>query len=132
MSKIKGKVFFIIIGILMVFTVFVVDYRYMIQMDYFVLLRVPCDPVSESCYQYSCDAEEECGDSSFPDTYFFKEIKKKAYLMKECVLHQEGCLEQSCAGLEDGCEERVCDAMSEDCVGPGFLTENMRSDEVME
>lgn len=114
--------------LLIALSVGVTYYRYVVSLDYLVVLEVSCDPQVESCFLYECDPEEEwaeCSENPADDSYYYKYIKKKGYAVVECVNGLEGCEEISCAEDEEDCTEILCEdssfeELSNACHGPDF------------
>ncbi len=109
-------------------------YRYVVVMDYYVLLQAPCNPGEESCYLSVCNpAEAECSETS-PEDIYYKTIKKKAYSAEACFNRPGGCVDVLCAPGEKHCSEIQCDTSQEEsggvCYSPDFTPlEDMDSTE---
>jgi hypothetical protein len=126
----KNKIFFFGLFFLIFTSVGITYYRYIIALDYFVLLQTSCDPAVESCFLYECDptAEDaECSENPADDAYYYKQIEKKAYALQSCVQDLEGCSEATCQEGEENCTEIQCDISLEEsggvCYGPGLIVE---------
>lgn len=124
----KNAIFFWVLGIAIALSVSITYYRYIVRMDYMVLLELSCDPAVESCYKYECDPEwDECTGNVEDDIWYYKILEKKAYALKECSADVEECPEARCADGEEDCVETQCDVSDEvsggECYGPGLDVE---------
>lgn len=129
-EHIKNRIFFFGLFFLIFTSVGITYYRYIVSLDYFVLLETVCDPVTESCFFYECDpnAEDaECSENPEDDSYYYKKIQKKAYALQSCGEDLKGCAEIICAEGEKDCTEIQCDISLEEsggvCYGPGLIIE---------
>lgn len=129
-ENIQNKWFLWGLFFLIFISVGITYYRYVVQLDYFVLLQVSCDPTVESCFFYECDpkAEDtECFEDPAEEAHYYKKIEKKAYALKTCVENLEGCVEATCKEGEENCIEIQCDISLEEsggvCYGPGLILE---------
>lgn len=135
-ESIKNKVFFWGVFLLIATSVGVTYYRYVVALDYFVLLQSSCDPAVESCFLYECDPtvpDAECSEDPADDAYYYKDIKKKAYAVKDCVNSSEGCADLHCQPGEKNCVEVPCDVSIEEsggvCHGPGLILPEEEAEE---
>ncbi|BFT95028.1 MAG: hypothetical protein MNSN_05390 [Minisyncoccus archaeiphilus] len=103
----KSKILFI--GFL-VFTLLIVMfsfYKYKIVNDYYIKIRVGCNPSFESCFVAQCDeGYQDCSNSSKEKLLYYKLLNIKAFNIPKC--YQDGsCLWINCDGGKD-CYELLC------------------------
>ena len=72
----KSKILFIVIGLLIVGSVAVTFWRYMIKKDYIVQAQTDCDPTTENCFIWKCDPNstvegEACTGDAEKDIWYF-------------------------------------------------------------
>ncbi len=132
----KNWLFFGGMALLIVLSVGATYYRYVVARDYFVTFEAPCDPEVESCFLYECDPEAvdaECSGDPAEDTYYYKNMQKKAYALRNCVGDPGGCVEATCAEGEEDCMEIQCGSLNAnsdgECYGPGLIGEDATMDD---
>lgn len=128
----KNWLFFGGMFLLVVLSVGATYYRYIVARDYFVTFEAPCDPEGESCFLYECDPSvegAECSENPEDNTYYYKNIQKKAYALQSCVGNLGDCLEATCVEGERDCMEMQCGSVNAGpdgkCYGPGLIEEDM-------
>ncbi|MDD4409827.1 MAG: hypothetical protein PHW52_04215 [Candidatus Pacebacteria bacterium] len=100
----KLYMFFIIFLLIMILASF---YKYFIVKDYYIKIRVDCDPRTESCFVARCDEEDsECEENANKRLFYYKMLKKKAFDIPSCYNTGE-CLSINCNDIED-CIEILC------------------------
>jgi hypothetical protein len=141
----KTKIFYTIFFVLILISVAVTFYRYVILKDYQIVAEVSCDPTEEICYFYEgvvCDdpIDTECVPE---EAYDYKIISKNAANIYACEQTDEkiDCGEElSCLEGEENCEYTYCDSENleewEVCSEPveediDILLDGSNSDEVI-
>lgn len=130
---IKTKIFWWVLGLLIVGSFGATFYRYMIKKDYIVQAQVDCDPYSEACFVWNCDPGSEiegeaCTGDPEIDTWYYKIINKNASQISSCDANDESCDALVCAQNEPDCEFVFCNLEnkeengSEICINPEEYT----------
>jgi hypothetical protein len=105
----KSKIFFWVLGILILASIGVTYWRIMLKRDYIIEAEADCDPTTETCFVYKCDPQtEECTGNPDEDTSFYKLIKKNASKVPTCNPQDEDCPPLACEEGEKDCEEVLC------------------------
>lgn len=115
----KSKILFAIFGILIVGSVVVSYYKFMVVRDYIIEAEADCDPYTEACFVYVCDPEvdgEDCTGDLEEDTWYYKYIHRNAKNIPLCDPNDENCDALTCPEGEAECEFILCD---EKTVGEG-------------
>lgn len=130
----KSKILFIFLGILIIGSVAVTYWRYMVKRDYIVQAQIDCDPEIENCFIWQCDPMsleegEKCTGVPDNDIWYFKIFNRNAKNIPDCDPKDENCLAYVCGEGENGCSEELCDpensAEGEECSTPEqYLLEN--------
>ncbi|MDD3437365.1 MAG: hypothetical protein PHC64_09475 [Candidatus Gastranaerophilales bacterium] len=121
--------FFVFLVALFISAVTISYYKYFIVKDFLVQAETECDPTEERCFIWVCDpAEEDCTGDPEEDTWYYKYIMKKAYLLPDCdIFYDEDCPSPVCNEFED-CEEIFCEDDNEEeieCTNPDtFILEH--------
>jgi hypothetical protein len=107
----KNKIFWTILILLIVGSVFATYLRIFVYKDYMLVKEVSCDPSYESCLVYT--AEDLCVESEDADCVqnteaeYYKIIHKKAAHVADCdpetLAEGESCPELVCEEGEEGC-----------------------------
>ncbi len=111
----KGnKIFYTILVLLIAISVGVTFYKIVILKDYQIVAQVSCDPATEKCFVYECDAAVDgvCSENPAENISYFKNISKKANNIYLCEKTSEriGCNEElSCTEGEADCTYTYCD-----------------------
>ena len=136
---VKSKILFVILGILIVGSVSVTYWRYMVQRDYIIKAQINCDPETENCFIWECDLMsleegEACTGVPDNDIWYYKIFNRNAKNIPDCDPADENCTAYVCGeGEADGSEE-LCNAENvpegEECSNPEqYLLENPPMDE---
>ena len=77
------KIFFIIMGLLILGSVAVSYYKYMVKRDYIVQAQAECDPYTEKCFVHVCDPDpnvdgDSCTGDPAEDTWYTKNVSRIA------------------------------------------------------
>ena len=90
-------------------------FRFFILRDYPLQSQIECDPTTEACFVYHCDATvEECTGDPVVDTSYYKLIDRNAKNIPLCDPANEDCVPLECQENEVGCVITLCDASLED------------------
>lgn len=132
----KSKVFFLVFFSVIVGSMAVTYYRYMVVRDYIVQAETPCDPYTETCFMYVCDpsADEECTGDPVEDTSYYKIIQRNAKNIPMCDPAAEECDALVCPAGEADCDIMMCDPTQElegTCSDPIVYTEEHPVEEEM-
>ncbi len=106
-----SRILTIIFVLLVLTSVGVAYYRYMVQENFLVKYQTPCDPALESCFVYECDPEaEECTGNPEEDTTYYSLMYRLAKNIPACDVNVEGDCDAAytCAAGEQKCEMVVC------------------------
>jgi hypothetical protein len=136
----KTKIFFLVLGLLIIYSIAATYYRTFIAKDYIIIAEIGCKPSIENCLVYTCDPEidGECPEDEAEWASYYKIIKKKlANIPSEidsCDPHLEECPEPSCDPGEPDCQIIECDPENlgedEECITPEeYNLENPEEDE---
>jgi hypothetical protein len=107
------KSFLFLFLLLVIGSVLGTYYRTMIKKDYPVIVQTECDPYTEKCFVHICDPSPEvdggvCTGDSFKDTWFTKNITRKASNIPLCDPNDNNCLALICQENESDCEYELC------------------------
>src|SRR3990167_8746068 len=107
----KSQIFFLVMGLLILGSVAVSYYKYMVKRDYIVQAEAECDPYTEACFVYVCDPEagEEGTGDPVEDTSYYKLINRNAKNMPLCDPSDETCDALVCPAGEADCSFTLCD-----------------------
>lgn len=114
----KSKIFFIVLGILIVASVTVTYWRIMVKRDYVVEAQTDCDPTVDKCFIWKCDPAstvegEACTGDPDKDTWYFQVARRNAAKIPLCDPDKD-----------DSCKPWDCDpALEKDC-SVTFCTED--------
>ncbi|EKE11739.1 MAG: hypothetical protein ACD_15C00031G0009 [uncultured bacterium] len=107
-SKIFLAVFFLII----IFSLGLSYWRIVVMRNYNVLASVDCDPYEERCFVHVCDPDPnvdgECTGDLEEDTWYTKNLNRKAYNIPECSPEEEECKALECEAGEENCFYELC------------------------
>lgn len=109
----KSKILFIFIGLLIVGSVAVTFWRYMVKRDYIVQAQTDCDPTTEKCFVWQCDPAstvegEACTGDPESDIWYYKIIHRNAKNIPLCDPNDENCTALVCDPGEKDCSEELC------------------------
>lgn len=107
----KSKIFFLVFFLLIVSSIAVTYYRFMVQRDYMIQAEAECDPYTESCFVYVCDpaTETTCTGDPVQDTSYYKLIDRNAKNIPACDPADETCTALVCGEGEADCAYTLCD-----------------------
>ena len=135
----KSKIFFIVFFLLIMTSVALTYYRYIVQRDYIIEAEMECDPYTEACFTYVCDpevdGEDVCTGDPVEDTSYYKIINRNAKNIPLCDPNAEDCEAFVCPEGEEECEMILCDPATSDgieCVDPVAYEEANPLEEVEE
>lgn len=106
-----SRILTVVFVLLLVTSVGVAYYRYMVQENFLVKYQTPCDPVVESCFVYECDPEaEECTGNPEEDTTYYSLMYRLAKNIPACDVNVERDCDSAyiCPIGEEKCEIVVC------------------------
>ena len=112
----KSKIFFIIFGLLIAGSVGVTYWKIIIKRDYVIKAQADCDPYSENCFVHVCDPDpnvdgaDACKGNPTDDTWFTKNISRKALNIPDCDPKDKDCAALTCPDGETDCAFELCDA----------------------
>lgn len=112
----KTKIFFIVFFVVVFIAIAISGYRFFVLKDYYIISKLSCDPVSESCFMESCDPSEDdaCPVNEDERISYYKLMKKKAYNIPFCSQNNVDCPPLSCEN-DASCQLIFCDQKNEDC-----------------
>lgn len=135
----KSKILFAVLAILIVGSVAMTFWRYMVKNDYIIESQIDCDPETENCFIWKCDPMsleegEACTGIPDNDTWYYKILQKNAKNIPLCDPSDENCDALACPEGEKDCQEILCTnedaAKGEKCSNPEqYLLENPPTDE---
>ena len=101
----------LVFAFLVLSSIGVAYYRYMVQENFLVKYQTPCDPATEVCFVYECDSEaDECTGDPEEDTTYYNLMYRLAKNIPACDVNVERDCDKaySCPAGEDKCEMVVC------------------------
>ncbi len=107
MTYSKSHILALCATVLVIGSISISFYKYVILKDYHIYMEVPCNPVAESCFVYTCDSEIDDDCTYEENQTYYKFISKKAYLMPGCDPNDVGCEYPTCEN-DEVCEEIEC------------------------
>ncbi len=116
-SQLRSHLFTVLFMLVILASVSLIYYKYIVQKDFDIMAKIPCNPSSESCFVASCDAEGDprCQGQS---TVYYKVLYKKAYALPSftCISGETTCRVLTCndeaiAALET---EDTCSSVTEE------------------
>lgn len=112
----KSKIFLALFSILIITSVAITYYRYIVLRDYIIEAQAVCDPYAEACFTHICDsaAGEECVGDIEKDTTYYKLIRRNAKNIPSCDPKTEGCNALTCPAGEADCTFILCDSAQVD------------------
>lgn len=129
----RTKAVFVLFLLSILVLTFFVYKKYFIDRSYPVYAEVPCDPVSESCFVYRCNPEEEeCTGIPDEDTSYYKKVERRASSLPLCDPNIEGCAVSLCEENASDCTITLCDASDSEAecsVVEDFAPDEVESDE---
>lgn len=127
------KIFFLVMGVLILGSVAVSYYRYMVKQDYIIQAQADCDPYMEACFVHVCDPNpdvdgDSCTGDLVEDTAYYKLIYRNAKNIPLCDPSAEGCDALICPKGETDCSYTLCDPATviggDVCNDPVVYTQN--------
>jgi hypothetical protein len=135
----KSKILFIILALLIIASVAVTYWRYMVKRDYIIQAQIDCDPETENCFVWRCDPGsleegEKCTGVPDNDIWYYKILNRNAKNIPDCDPTDENCTAYQCETNETDCSIANCDPASvgknEECSLPEqYLLENPPEEE---
>lgn len=136
----KSKVFFIILGLLIIGSVFATYYRTVITKNYLVEAQTDCDPYTKKCFIWQCDPAsavdgEKCTGDAEKDIWYYNLVERNASRVPLCDPKDENCKALICDDNEPDCQYIFCDektkvAQEVECSDPvEYTKENPPKDE---
>jgi len=109
----KSKILFVVIGLLIIGSVAVTFWRYMVKRDYIVQAQTDCDPTTENCFIWECDPAstvegEACTGDEETDIWYYKIVHRNAKNIPLCDPNDENCTALVCDPDEKDCSEELC------------------------
>lgn len=110
----KSKIFFAIMGLLILASVGATYWRIMVKKDYLIEAQTDCDPYVDQCFIWECDPEsdvegEACtGDPETDAPWYFQVIRRNASNVPLCDPNDEECDALVCGENEPECEYEFC------------------------
>lgn len=102
----KSKILFSVFFLLVMGSIGLTYYKYVIKQDYLIVANAPCDPNSESCFYMTCaEGYDTC---SSTESNYYKKVEKKVYNIKMCDPSVDGCNPMVCAEDEKNCTVTTC------------------------
>ena len=111
----KSKIFFLIFFLLIIGSVSVTYYKYIITKNYIVEGQIDCDPTTEKCFIWKCNPEatdesEKCTGNPDKDIWYYKLAERKASQIPLCdPAKDENCDPWTCGEGEKNCMTTFCD-----------------------
>lgn len=108
----KSKNFFLVFFILILLSVAYAYYHFVYKQEYSVMLHVPCNPQTKSCFVSECDPTlEACTGDASHDVSYYKILNKQASAMPRCNPADADCQKLlKCSKDEEQCSVTYCDA----------------------
>ncbi len=137
----KTKVFFAVFSLLIVGSITVTFWKMVVKRDYIIKAQVECDPTVENCFVHVCDPDpdvdgpEACKGNPTDDTWYTKNISRKAYNIPLCDPNtDENCTALVCSEGEADCSYELCDDSNvpegDSCNDPAqYVIDNPATDE---
>ena len=110
----KSKIFFIILGLLIIGSVFATYYRTVIAKNYIIEAQTDCDPYAQKCFVWECDPAstvegEACTGDAEKDISYYSLIERNASRIPLCDSNDENCKALECGDNEPDCQYIFCD-----------------------
>lgn len=112
----KSKILLGAFVLLLVWSIGMSYYRYMVIHDYIIKIEAYCDPSAEVCFVRSCDTEDEtaeCTGNPEEDTAYYKIVTRNAQYMPACDPMNADCPVSVCREDEEGCSVEQCDVAAD-------------------
>ena len=112
----KSKIFFALFGLLIVASVAVTFWRYMVKKDFVIENQVDCDPTTDKCFIWKCDPAsdvdgEKCTGDADKDTWYYQIARRNASHIPLCDPDKDdSCKPMDCdPATEKDCSVTFCD-----------------------
>jgi len=136
----KSKILFAVVGLAIAISVGVTYWRIMVKKNYIISSQVDCDPATEKCFVWKCDAtlgegeDGACTGDPEVDVWYYKNAQRKAFNIPLCDPEKdETCLPFQCNEGEKDCSETLCDETNvpegESCNDPEEYLKNNPAEE---
>ena len=99
----KSKILFWVFGILLIASIGITFYKYIVKKDYIIMTQISCDPQIESCFYVPCE-----GADCPAEIDYYKIINKKAFNIEICDSEALDCNPLVCQDAEKYCEIISC------------------------
>lgn len=111
----KTKILFAIVGGIVLTTLYLSYIKFLTTKDFLVFVRTTCNPISESCFVWDCDVENDvrCEGQA---RKFYKVVEKRGYAIPpaECETGDVNCTTYFCTTAnkdlfetEDLCDDEL-------------------------
>lgn len=133
MDKSRSSKIFLAVFFLAIFLSLAGSYwRIVIARDYNIIAGVDCDPYEERCFVHICNpdplVDAVCTGDPEEDTWYTKNLHRKAYNLPECNPEEEDCKALKCEAGEEGCFFELCGEVNvpegDECNDPEQYTED--------
>lgn len=111
----KSKIFLVVFFLLIAVSVAVTYWKTMVRRNYIITAQADCDPYTENCFVHICDPDpnvdgpDACKGNPEDDTWFTKNISRKASNIPDCDPNDENCTAFVCDEGEADCSYEFCD-----------------------
>jgi len=99
----KGRVFWVLIFVILLLPIGSSFYEYLYTKDYDYLIEAQCDPLKEICFSRDCSIADECPPNNLSN---YKEFYVRAYDFEKC---SDNSCEIECAKGLIACTPVLCD-----------------------
>ena len=108
----SSKILMGVFGILLIGSIGMSYYRYIVVHDYVITAEVYCDPRVERCFMSVCDTSDEtaeCTGDPEEDTSYYKIVQRNAQHIPSCDPMTADCAASVCRIDEEECDIELCD-----------------------
>jgi hypothetical protein len=103
----RSRIFFIYFSVLILIVIGVSFVKYFILKDYYIKIKVACNPITENCFVSDLDDGTNYSTDNVSKNFnFYKIVRKKASSVSFCE-HATDCFAVTCEKDED-CREVTC------------------------
>lgn len=107
----KSKIIVWFLFLFLVTSIILTFLKYVVFHDYFLDMKINCDPMIESCFRHECNSEwEDCASDVEENISYYKILTRKAYNVPACNFELSDCEWDKCALNEKECEIFECDS----------------------
>jgi hypothetical protein len=111
-QSLSSKIFLVVFFLAIILSLSASYWRIVMARDYNIIAGVDCDPYTEMCFVHVCNPDPmvdgECTGDPEEDTWYTKNLNRKAYNIPECSPDQEDCKALVCEDGEEGCFYEMC------------------------